>query len=158
MARLLSLVPCFQQHYEQAFTFPTEAPSSLELPESGVLELTFASNRPVQPPAWKKKHVKAALQQAIMTTENEAPTHDKNTRWLVSYHGGAWYHVEIKIPVACTEDMLSRKRIVSYHLIVREEGQPANTNEPKNQGRLCVREGPTKKKMTRIRSELLLLS
>ncbi|CAM9380917.1 unnamed protein product, partial [Ectocarpus sp. 13 AM-2016] len=47
---------------KKAFSFPTEAPSSFELPDSGVLELTFAANRPVLPPAWKDGHVEAAIQ------------------------------------------------------------------------------------------------
>ncbi|CAM9756483.1 unnamed protein product, partial [Ectocarpus fasciculatus] len=49
---------------KKAFSFPTEAPSSFELPDSGVLELTFAANRPVLPPAWKDGHVEAAIQKA----------------------------------------------------------------------------------------------
>ncbi|CAM9154523.1 unnamed protein product [Ectocarpus sp. 4 AP-2014] len=43
----------------KTFSFPTEAPSSFELPDSGVLELTFAANRPVLPPAWKDGHIEA---------------------------------------------------------------------------------------------------
>lgn len=56
--------PCVVPELEliQAFSFPTEAPSSFELPDSGVLELTFAANRPVLPPAWKDGHVEAAIQ------------------------------------------------------------------------------------------------
>lgn len=46
----------------QTLVFPTEGPSSFELPEAGVLELTFAANRPVAPPAWTEKHARAALQ------------------------------------------------------------------------------------------------
>ncbi|CAM9737544.1 unnamed protein product, partial [Ectocarpus sp. 8 AP-2014] len=49
---------------KKAFSFPTEAPSSFELPNSGLLELTFAANRPVLPPAWKDGHVEAAIQKA----------------------------------------------------------------------------------------------
>ncbi|CAM9500108.1 unnamed protein product, partial [Ectocarpus sp. 12 AP-2014] len=44
---------------KKAFSFPAEAPSSFELPDSGVLELTFAANRPVLPPAWKDGHIEA---------------------------------------------------------------------------------------------------
>ncbi|CBJ32832.1 Hypothetical leucine rich repeat protein [Ectocarpus siliculosus] len=47
---------------KKAFLFPTEAPSSFELPDSGLLELTFAANRPVLPPVWKDGHVEAAIQ------------------------------------------------------------------------------------------------
>ncbi|CAM9273249.1 unnamed protein product, partial [Hapterophycus canaliculatus] len=49
---------------KKALSFPTESPNSFELPDSGMLELTFASNRPVVPPAWRDKHVEAALQKA----------------------------------------------------------------------------------------------
>lgn len=58
----------------QTLTFPTESPSSFELPETGVLELTFAANRPVAPPAWKEKHVIDALQKARQRTKSAART------------------------------------------------------------------------------------
>lgn len=52
----------------QTVTFPTDSPRSFELPETGVLEVTFAATRPVAPPAWKEKHVRAALQKAREAT------------------------------------------------------------------------------------------
>ncbi|CAM9141685.1 unnamed protein product [Scytosiphon promiscuus] len=49
---------------KKVLSFPTENPNLFELPDSGVLEVTFASNRPVVPPAWEDQHVEAAFQKA----------------------------------------------------------------------------------------------
>lgn len=70
--------PCVVPKLEfiQAFSFPTEAPSSFELPDSGVLELTFAANRPVLPPAWRDGHVEAAIQKARGMADKNAKTSD----------------------------------------------------------------------------------
>lgn len=61
-------------HRMQTLTFPTEGPSSFELPEAGVLELAFAANRPVAGPAWKEGHFRAALQKARQRLKNAAKT------------------------------------------------------------------------------------
>ena len=68
-------------HETQAFAFPPEDPRAFELPRLGILQLTFASNRPVLPPAWDEEHVQAVFQKAT-----------KAIRWRVGgwEGGGGW--------------------------------------------------------------------
>lgn len=71
----------------QTLTFPTESPSLFELPEAGMLELTFAANRPVAPPAWKEKHVRAALKKVRQRTNTAVCT---SCKFCVACWSSAW--------------------------------------------------------------------
>lgn len=51
-------------HETQVFSFPTNDPGAFELPDSGTLQLMFASNRPLRPPAWDEEHLQAVFQKA----------------------------------------------------------------------------------------------
>lgn len=62
--------PCSSSEQVQAFYFPTENPGSMQMPEAGMLDVTFLSNRPVRPPNWSDEHVEVVLKKvsaSIMT-------------------------------------------------------------------------------------------